>query len=322
MSDGITDMLREWEVKGPKWRNKRAKDVSVLVVGDVMLDHYIIGKVEKISPEAPVPVVNVTEEYTNLGGAGNVARNVKSLGSNVKILGRVGQDSAADKIYDHLNSLEIEHELLKLSDIDTTQKIRVIAELRDMQMLRIDKENVNKREYNPSYFYDIIGEKEYDVIIISDYAKGFITEGLMDVIRSYNSDKCPVIVDPKPEHSHMYNEVFMVTPNSKELREMRKLHSIPYCRFLLETKGKNGMHLTDNHKNKQYRIEGNPVEVYNVTGAGDTVVSVIAVGLGMGFSALEMAHVANECASYVVTQTGTTTISKDFFNSKLEDIIR
>ena len=301
---------------------KKVKDLKILVIGDIMLDRYIIGTVDKISPEAPVPVVNVTKEYSTLGGCGNVVANLCTLGANIKVIAKVGDDEAANEIMNHLDELRVERNLVLVPEICTTEKIRIIAEHREMQMLRIDKEVIqeNKNMFNDYLFnkYEMFDkEVQYDVIVVSDYAKGVISGTLMNMIRSHNSSKCPVIVDPKPKHASMYQECFMITPNTRELAEMQRHYIVPHTNYLLETQGKKGMILYDNYGDKTHKIDAKPVDVFNVTGAGDSVIAVMAVGIGMGYNVVDVATVANECAAFVVTQPGTTTVPRNLFETKI-----
>jgi len=292
---------------------KKIEDVKILVVGDIMLDKYVLGEVERISPEAPVPIVKVSEEYSTLGGCGNVVRNICELGAQVSCSASIARDNAGYTIIEHLNTIGAKSLLIPESKT-TTVKERVIADQRKIQMIRVDREDTEK--INHKFIIEEIekAETEYDIIVISDYAKGVITKGLMAY---FNQSDLPVIVDPKPEHKEIYGYPFMITPNEKESKQMGGAKrfiekGVPY---VLETRGKHGMILYED--GGEYAISADEVEVYNVSGAGDTVVAVMAVCISMGLNPLEAAEVANKCAGYVVTQTGTSTVPKNKFINSL-----
>lgn len=293
---------------------KNPEDLKILVVGDIMLDKYIVGEVERISPEAPVPIVHVKDEYYTLGGCGNVVRNLVEIGANVTCLASIAMDTDGEKIKDELDRLNV-CDLVIYNSQETTVKERIIADERKIQMLRIDKENIG--QVNPEDSIGILKRQSrdiFDMIIISDYAKGMITKELMDYLKTYHSS-APIIVDPKPIHGYMYNDVFMITPNEKEWRVMQvsSQYLLKGVEYILETKGRRGMTLYDSSQSCD--IPAEPVEVYNVSGAGDTVIAVMGVCLAMSFHPIDAAKIANKCAGYVVTQSGTTVIPKEIFLS-------
>ena len=293
-------------------------DMNILVVGDIMLDHYVIGDVKRISPEAPVPIVHVKEENFALGGCGNTVRNIRELGANVSCLASIGHDEYGEIIEDSLDIITA-NPILIYDSKETTVKERIIATERKMQMIRIDREtieNVNhKKAIKELSRYDI----KYDAIVVSDYAKGMITLGLMNHLHTLGA---PIIVDPKPKNFHLYSNVFMITPNENEWEEIIKL-TFPEppnsAGYILLTQGSRGMILIDHLDKSEIKIDGDPVEVYNVSGAGDTVVSIMAVCLSMGWNAFDAAFVANKCAAYVVTQAGTSVVPKDKFIKIVQD---
>ena len=292
---------------------KKIEDINILVIGDVMLDEYIVGEVERISPEAPVPVVKVTNKYSTLGGAGNVARNIKELGAKVTCIGSIGDDSAGFDIRHNLLSLDINPRLIITEGI-STKKTRIIAE-RSTQMLRIDEEdwtavNIDK--------IDLSGE--YDIIIISDYGKGMINPELLDAVKNLNTK---IIIDPKPSNgiSKWYDNVFMITPNEKEFNKIDELYPyvIESSEYVLLTLGKDGMDLMTYDSIKH--IDGEPVNIHNVSGCGDTVISIVSVCISLGMDVLTSAKIANSCAAYVATQPGTSTVPFEFFNKILMENI-
>jgi len=292
--------------------DRELKDKNILVVGDIMLDHYVMGEVERISPEAPVPIVHVYNEYSTLGGCGNTVRNIRETGANVYCLASVGNDEYGREIMTLLDNIGA-IQMLVLESKRTTVKERVIASERKIQMIRIDREATTQINYKFPIDYLRETDIEYDIIVVSDYAKGMITKELMDYLHKLNK---PIIVDPKPQNFKLYSNVFMITPNEKEWHEIvkRTFPNPPNSMdYVLLTEGKEGMTLMDNRDKSYTKIESTPVDVYNVSGAGDTVVSIMAVCLSMGWNPIDAAHVANRCAAYVVTQVGTSVVPKDKF---------
>lgn len=290
---------------------KKPENLKILVVGDIMFDKYIVGSIKRISPEAPVPVVNVIRNYHTLGGCGNVVRNLVELGVNVTCLASVGNDRFGKKIIEELKKLKVRDLLIKNS-FQTTTKVRVIADERNIQMIRIDKETIG--EIDKEISVQTLQHRttdDYDMIIVSDYAKGMITRELIDYLKIHYS--APIIVDPKPAHGYMYNDVFMITPNEKEWTNMQlsSQYNLKGVNFILETKGSEGMTLHDFKQTWDIPVEEK--YVYNVSGAGDTVISIMGICLSMGMEPLQAAYVANECASYVVTKPGTSVVPKNIF---------
>jgi rfaE bifunctional protein kinase chain/domain len=294
------------------------EDIRILVVGDVMLDKYVCGKVERISPEAPVPIVKVTNEYSVLGGCGNVVRNIAELGAKVDCLASIGPDEDGQIISRKLFDVGADP-LLFMGSKRTIVKERIISDYRDVQMLRIDREEIEpviSRLAIDIFFRMNCSKRNYDIVIISDYAKGMITEGLISFLK--NELKCKIIVDPKPINRRLYDNVFMITPNENEYNEMA-LYSDPTLNsieYILRTRGKHGMILEG--EGQVWDIAADPVDVYNVSGAGDTVVAIMGVCLSMGFSPLESAKIANKCANYVVTQPGTSVVPKNKYMKIVE----
>ncbi|MGD2072716.1 MAG: PfkB family carbohydrate kinase [Candidatus Thorarchaeota archaeon] len=297
---------------------KKIGDVNVLVVGDIMLDKYIIGEVERISPEAPVPIVKAKRKTFTLGGCGNVVRNIREIGANVSCLSSIMQDEAGKVITEKLKDIEVE-DLLTDSSLVTTVKERVIASERQIQMLRIDHEiNEKINHLDLINFLQNSKVKRFDTIVVSDYAKGVVSKGLMEHLRSLNS---PIIVDPKPENFKIYGKVFMFTPNEKEWNNIKQSESFfsMGSKYILITKGRTGMELRD--FNQHWEIPAPEVhQIYNVSGAGDTVIAIMSTCLSLGFNPLESAKIANKCAGYVVTQPGTSIIPKEIFNKFIHEV--
>lgn len=290
------------------------KYMKILVVGDIMLDRYVIGEVERISPEAPVPVVHVQNEYSTLGGCGNTVRNIRELGPQVFCLFSISDDVYGQSILKKMNAINA-IPITVFDSKETIVKERVIAHERQIQMIRIDRENI--KPINPKKCIEALYKfymKQFDIIVISDYAKGMITEELMDFLKNETQSK--IIIDPKPENIHLYNDVYMITPNIKEYSEIvKKLfpRTVNLTKYTLITEGSKGMTLIDNVDHTESKIKADPVEVYNVSGAGDTVISIMAVCLSMGWSTIDSAYVANKCAAHVVTQPGTSIVPQNKF---------
>jgi len=296
---------------------KKIEDIKILVVGDVMLDKYIMGEVNRISPEAPVPIVHVNNEYSTLGGCGNVVRNIRELGAQVDCSASIGNDNAGRQVLNLLKSIGATSRIVFGSRI-TTVKERIIADQRKVQMLRIDREIAEFPDHNE--IIDIIKDSDkldYDIIVVSDYNKGMITMEVMDFLRSLD---IPIIIDPKPCNGILYERPLMITPNKSEWREM-EMDDECKPEFVLVTEGRDGMTLYDYRQGRsKVKIPGKPVEVYNVSGAGDTVVAIMAVCLSMGdIYPDKAARIANDCAAYVVTQSGTSVVPKNIFNSILNE---
>ena len=312
------------------------KKVKIGVIGDLMLDKFVWGEVKRISPEAPVPVVEVIKEDCALGGAGNVALNIKSLGGEVFLVSSVGEDENGKVIADLLKTRGIENYLFTRKDLPTITKTRVIA--RTQQVVRIDREK--KQPFSSLWLpeLDNIMEnrlKDYNELLISDYGKGFITPAVIKVLRNFvKKHKKILTVDPKVEHFSYYKEVTCLTPNKFEASlgihhkepvntdELIKLgNDIKKklkCENLLITLGKEGMILFNNVKNSVFRIPATAREVFDVTGAGDTVTAVLTLSLGAGASILESAIISNFAAGVVVGKLGTASLTgkelKQYFN--------
>jgi D-beta-D-heptose 7-phosphate kinase / D-beta-D-heptose 1-phosphate adenosyltransferase len=289
-------------------------EVRIAVVGDIMLDKYVYGSVERVSPEAPVPVVKVDREVYGLGGAGNVAANIASLGGEAYLFGYVGEDNASEILINELENFDIERRLcfgLK----QTIQKTRIIGN--HQQIVRLDKEDSDTNLYgklNSSDLYSDLQEIDPDVIIASDYAKGCLNKELFERLKKSGKK---IIVDAKPSNKWNYLGVYLITPNLKEGIEMTSLDGVDEigkrlqkdlgCNVLL-TKGSGGMSLFENEKVFNFITQAK--EVYDVSGAGDTVVGVMGLGIGAGASLEESAFLANHAAGIVVGKSGTACISR------------
>ncbi len=292
----------------------------ILVIGDLILDRYIWGKVNRISPEAPVPVVEVTRENFLLGGASNVANNIISLGGYATIIGVAGCDRGGEILKKMLEERGIHCDGVFWSSRPTTVKTRVIAH--SQQVVRFDREDKAKVDGKIlKGLLDCIhtGMPEHDAVIISDYKKGVVSSELVrEVIRQSRPKKIFVSVDPKVGHFHCYKNVSLITPNVAEasiasgieirdekslLAAGRSLLRKISCDAVLITRGEQGMSLF--RKDKVVHIPTVAKNVYDVTGAGDTVISAFTLAFAAGASLEESAVIANHAAGIVVGEVGT-----------------
>jgi D-glycero-beta-D-manno-heptose-7-phosphate kinase len=305
-------------------RNGREKDIDtskarVLVVGDVMLDRYWFGEVSRISPEAPVPVVLITDEDQRLGGAANVAWNCKDLGAGIRLLSVVGRDEPGTQLANLLKKKGIEASLHRDAKLATTQKLRVIG--RKQQLIRIDFEKPPSSEVLAAKLEEFKRAlADCDVVILSDYGKGGLTH-ITDMIRAARKAGKRVLVDPKGDDYSRYKGCSVITPNVAELREVvgrwkdekdlksraQALRQKLGLEALLLTRGEEGMTLFA--KNKTKTIQAEAREVFDVTGAGDTVIATVAVMLAAGAGMEAAVRTANRAAGIVVGKLGTATAS-------------
>jgi D-beta-D-heptose 7-phosphate kinase/D-beta-D-heptose 1-phosphate adenosyltransferase len=312
---------------------------TILVIGDIILDRHIQGSVSRISPEAPVPIVLQEKVFCAPGGAANVSNNLRSLKTKVIQVGKIGSDSEGQLLKNMLKKKGIGVGGVFIDKVPTITKTRVIAQ--HQQVVRIDKEDVNnpgtKAINNRMDAYIKKAIKSVDAIIVSDYGKGMITPELLEKIKDKG---VPVVVDPKVEHFDSYKGVTAITPNKKEaenairnikiksqnssklrlrndklttLRDIdiagEKLLKYLDLDSLLITIGEQGMRLFEKRK-KPYSIETKVQQVFDVTGAGDTVISVFTLALISGATKRQAAEIANVAAGIVVGQMGAATITK------------
>jgi rfaE bifunctional protein kinase chain/domain len=288
----------------------------VLVVGDVMLDRYWFGEVSRISPEAPVPVVLISNEDQRLGGAANVAWNCKELGARTRLLSVVGRDEPGQALEKLLKSMGIEASLHRDRGLSTTQKLRVIG--RRQQLLRIDFERPPSREVLASKLEDFKRAlPECDVVILSDYGKGGLAH-IVEMIRAARRAAKRVLIDPKGDDYARYKGASIITPNVAELREVvgtwkdekdlksraQALRDKLGLEALLLTRGEDGMTLFGK---KIFSVKAEKREVLDVTGAGDTVIATLAVMLAAGAGLENAVRIANRAAGIVVGKLGTAT---------------
>ena len=299
---------------------EKISQVRLLVVGDVMLDRYWFGEVSRISPEAPVPVVKVQRMEERLGGAANVARNAASLGAISALLSVVGDDEAGRTLGRLLEEGQIDANLHVDREIDTTVKLRVIG--RQQQLLRIDFETTPSHEILQAKLADFETRVvQSDVVVLSDYGKGGLTH-IAEMIRIARSHDKPVLVDPKGDEWGKYAGATVITPNRSELKEVvgrwssddelaakaRKLRGELGLEALLVTRSEEGMTLFADETHHQPALAR---EVFDVSGAGDTVIATLAVMIAAGADWAEAIRVANIAAGIVVGKLGTAVVSRE-----------
>ena len=301
---------------------------NILVVGDVMLDKYYTGEVTRISPEAPVPITHVTGTRETLGGAANVAHNLALLGTNVSIAGYVGDDAHCKSLLDKFAARGIDYSGLVHTDRPTTTKIRIIGG--HQQMLRLDFEDASPVTGDDAKAYLAYIDKKLnesmDCVIISDYGKGACTEfACQYIIRAAHDHGVPVIVDPKGAQWVKYKEADYITPNLKEINEIlleptanEDLEIEKAARYAIRKFGIRNVILTRSEKGLSL-IHGDEVvhiptraqEVFDVSGAGDTVIAVFGLALAGGLKPAAGAYLANLAASVVVSKLGTYAVSRE-----------
>jgi D-beta-D-heptose 7-phosphate kinase/D-beta-D-heptose 1-phosphate adenosyltransferase len=294
----------------------------ILVVGDVMLDYFYDGITSRISPEAPVPVVNVKNQYVRLGGAANVAANIKALGGRVSLIGFIGQDVAGEELKSLLQVQGIDDGLIKVPDCRTITKLRVMS--RNQQMVRLDQED-DFEQANFQMLVDKFREAliQCQLIVFSDYAKGTLKqiEQLIDVARAQNK---PILVDPKGINYKRYAGANLVTPNMSEFEAVtgkclselemvskaQKLKAELELDALLITRSEQGMSLFDK-SSSHWHIPTVAREVFDVTGAGDTVIATLAVCLALGEPLRDAVEKSNIAAGIAVGKVGTALVTFD-----------
>lgn len=304
----------------------------VLVVGDLILDRYLFGKVNRISPEAPVPIVDVVSESFLLGGAANVANNVIALGGRATVAGIIGKGTAGKVLQDLLADKAIDTAGVAEDKRPTTVKTRVIAH--NQQVVRFDKEDRRKLEgkiLTGMMAYLKKAVPEHDAVVISDYKKGFITASIVSAVMKFaKPGDTFVAVDPKVGHFHFYKNVSLITPNLMEaaqgsgveirdekslMKAGKALISRLGCKSVLITRSEDGMSLFKKVAgSRTIAVEHFPTvakKVYDVTGAGDTVIAAFALAVAAGASLEQAAVIANHAAGIVVGEVGTATASPE-----------
>jgi len=308
---------------------KTCKGQEIIVVGDIMLDHFIKGSVSRISPEAPVPVVDVKKEFFVAGGAGNVAVNLAALEAKPVMISVVGPDLGGKMLKDFLRKRGVNiNGVCEDSDRPTTQKIRVMAD--QQQIVRFDRES--KKVISPAIARACMKNFETAVqtakgVILSDYGKGMLSDqNIQKIIAICRKKRIPVCVDPKLDNFKKYKHITCMTPNTKEAWEGvgqspkpgeeaieklgQKILKMLAADSILITRSAEGMSLFEKGAKKPYTVRATAREVYDVTGAGDTVISVLTLALAAGANLKEAAVLANYAAGIVVEKSGTATTSR------------
>jgi D-beta-D-heptose 7-phosphate kinase/D-beta-D-heptose 1-phosphate adenosyltransferase len=310
---------------------------EVMVLGDVMLDEFIWGKVARISPEAPVPVVEVTHESLHVGGAGNVARNVSALGGRPLLVGIVGRDAAAARVRSELDSCGVRHALVEADDTrPTTIKTRIIAH--QQQIVRADRESAD--DISRGLERELVAHVRHGLersaaLVVSDYQKGVITSRVMrEVLPLARRRRVPLFVDPKVRHFALYRGVTVITPNQLEAEQASgvrirstadllaagtRILKMLRCQAVLVTRGEHGMSLFQRGRRPAH-VPTFAREVFDVTGAGDTVIATLALALSSGARIEEAAVLANCAASVVVGKVGTATASPAEVLAAVEEV--
>lgn len=305
---------------------------TVLIVGDVMLDQFLIGSVNRLSPEAPVPVVEHSRNEYRVGGAANVANNIKALGGQVELVGVVGTDLPGQQLIDELKIIKVGTQgIITDAERCTTRKLRIVTQ-RNQQVARVDFETNTKLSENlESQLTNQLDRAvaNASVLLVSDYLKGTITPTVMQhVLSCAKARGLPVLVDPKIPHLDYYAGATLITPNhhEAEIATHQHIHSMAdakivarafqnrvACESVLITRGEHGMWLLDRALNRndetvEVQLPALAREVADVTGAGDTVIGTIALGLAAGANMREAAELANHAASIVVGKFGPSTV--------------
>src|SRR3989344_1068233 len=303
------------------------------VIGDLILDRYLFCEVERISPEAPVPVAKVLDEKYVLGGAANVAANVRSLGGKASILGVAGKDSRAALLRELFSRQGIDFEIALEEGRPTTAKTRLLAQ--GQQMARIDRED--SKDIQSETEARIIASlppflEKVEILILSDYAKGVVTSSLAKkIIEMAGERKIKVLVDPVPETFEKFRDAYLIKPNKKEaealagakfendysnLSEVLRILQAKFNSNLVVTLGKDGMAVLE--EEGIYRVETAAQSVYDVSGAGDTVMAGLALGIAAGADLKTAALISNFSAGVAVAKLGTATVS----SAELKEALR
>jgi D-beta-D-heptose 7-phosphate kinase / D-beta-D-heptose 1-phosphate adenosyltransferase len=304
---------------------KTSESAKVLVVGDIILDQYIYGETNRISPEAPVPVVRVKDTEERPGGAANVAVNVSSLGVAVQLLGMTGNDESSKRLLNILAEKNVECHFVNQDGFPTITKQRVLSQHQQLVRLDYEKEtHLPDTEILIEKYLELI--ESVDVVILSDYAKGSLGK-VQKMIEHANNKNVTVLVDPKSTDFSCYSQASVMTPNLKELEAVvgdcqsndklvkkgSELCKSLQLEALLVTRGERGMTLLRNNKTP-LSLKAETHEVYDVTGAGDTVIAVLAAALACDFDIEQATTLANTAAGLVVEKLGSATVTTDELN--------
>jgi rfaE bifunctional protein kinase chain/domain len=324
----LTNKVRKLQQSGPV--------PNILVIGDLMIDHYIIGNATRLSPEAPVPIVNITNEFTTPGGAANVAQNLLSLGAKISLAGITGDDEDANRLTKILKDEGIKVDgIFKDASRPTTVKTRVMAG--SHQLVRVDKEVTNPLTDNlQTQFVERIKSAiaKADIIILSDYNKGLFSPSLtQQLIKEANAWGKRVVIDPKGLNYEKYKGAYIIKPNRKELAEAAKTEKITNieelqqaariilkqtgAEYIVVTLSEQGMVIISELAHKLLPVKA--TSVFDVTGAGDTVIATMVYFMAQGLNVEEACELANHAAAIVIRQTGSAVTT---VNEILQDMER
>ncbi len=309
--------------------------LAVMVIGDVMVDSYLWGKVERISPEAPIPIVALRKRENRMGGAANVAMNIRALGAKPVLCSVIGHDEKGETLIGLLKKEKIDPSgIIRSSGRITTTKFRIFGN--NTQMLRVDEET--EKDLLPADFEKLLGtiqriisEEKIDCIIFQDYNKGVITQDLIrEVVRLANERHIPVTVDPKKKNFDAFSGVTLFKPNIKELRDGMKRELSPdhkdeiitaaqhlrdklNCRYILTTLSEHGVMLSlkDKSDEKNIFVPAHTRSIADVSGAGDTVISVASLCVAMKCSPYEIAYISNLAGGLVCEEVGVVPVNKE-----------
>jgi|WetSurMetagenome_2_1015567.scaffolds.fasta_scaffold24723_4 D-glycero-beta-D-manno-heptose-7-phosphate kinase len=319
--------------------------LNVLVIGDVMVDSYLWGKVERISPEAPIPIVTLKTRENRMGGAANVAMNLKALGARPILCSVIGNDEKGDRFIELLEEEEISTHGIHRSDKRiTTTKFRIFGN--NMQMLRVDEEVENdlaSEDYNSllGLIKRILQEEKISCIIFQDYDKGVISKELIsEVVEMSGEQNIPTTVDPKRRNFKDYKGVTLFKPNLKELKEglriefdnhdreaviaaAHQLRDLLNCNYILTTLSEQGVliSLNDRLDQKDIFIPAHLRSVSDVSGAGDTVISVASLCLALGCSPYEIAYISNLAGGLVCEEVGVVPVNKEKLLKEVQSLL-
>ena len=299
---------------------------KILVIGDVMLDRYWMGQVNRISPEAPVPILDVNDAVDKPGGAANVAKNLSDFGMDVTLVGLTGNDEASEKLSQLLSKTNIKYKPIIDPKVRTTMKLRVID--KNQQLMRIDHEDKNLSNLVLKSLKDIESSMNlFDGIIISDYDKGMIKPIIKKILSKANKLGIQSFIDPKGKDFSFYKNAFLLKPNQKEFEDIvgicptkkslvdkgEKLRKKLSLKYLLLTQGKKGMILFE--ENKVTSHIAHQQDVFDVTGAGDTVISILATYVISGKSIATAVKMSNIAAGLSIKKLGSTSVSQKELNN-------
>jgi D-beta-D-heptose 7-phosphate kinase/D-beta-D-heptose 1-phosphate adenosyltransferase len=318
---------------------RKIRDCNVVVLGDVMLDEFLWGDVTRISPEAPVPVVDIRRESTHLGGAANVLANLLALGAQACVIGVIGNDFAGERIRSSVSdksARQTDGLLIADNQRQTTIKTRIVA--RNQMIVRADREHrtpVNAQTEDQIIAAVKAAMVSAQALVISDYDKGVVTPRILSEVLPAAYGRMPVLIDPKIRNFDSYRPATLVTPNHHEALRLanleedsdgalqtaaRMIRERLACDAVLITRGDRGMMLFEGARDPVH-VETAAREVYDVTGAGDTVIATLAAALAAGASMTEAAVLANQAAGIVVGKLGTATASAGEVLSSIESSI-